>query len=268
MGGEGPGGSDILTVVAEAGAADAIVVDPGSVATLGLSGPQAGVGTVTLNMMPITYSGIEDLSVIGNSAVGALDTLVVNDDGGDNVWDVQAGADPLNPTDVIQIDDREAISYSGFDTVELANATGGTENHFRIHPTSLTGFDTRFTVTGDGDDVLELVGTANNDTFTQTTATRFTTNGVAIDFTTMSIATVVLTGLAGDDTATVDLSTLDAGVSVVQYDAGGPVASDLLTVTLTSSGAITQARIPSRVWWWTPRSHPLDRKSITPAWSD
>src|SRR6185436_12705189 len=109
------------------------------------------------------------------------------------------------------------------------------------YPNTVAG---TFTVSGDGDDVLELLGTGNDDAFTQPSATRFAVNGRNINFTaaagTPSVSTVKLIGLDGDDNFSVNLATLDITVTNVIVEAGQPTASDELNLTVTANGTVSQ----------------------------
>jgi hypothetical protein len=226
--GGGPGNSDVLTINHEAGALDTFFVSPSAT---------PGEGNVIAGFASVDYIGVEHLQLIGSSV--DEDTLSVFEAGGDELWTVTSGPNiGGGTTDRIQIEGRESIDYQTFDTVDLNNFTG--DDIFRIHPTTLSNFVTQFTVLGDLDDTLELVGTNNNDTFTQTAPTQFTTNGVAIDFGGGSISTIRLLGDDGDDSFTVDLSTLDAGVQRVVVDGGLPTASDVVNLTVTAAGVVTQ----------------------------
>jgi hypothetical protein len=227
--GGGPGNSDVLRINDQAGVADFLFVAPAAA---------PGEGSIFAGGPTVGYVGIEHIQLLASGDPG--DTLSVVDDGGDNNWTVSGGpAIGGIPTDRIQIDSRETIDYQSFDMVDVNNFSG--TDVFSIHPTTLSNFATSFTVNGDGDDTLELVGRVNNDVFTQTGANQFTTNGVAIDFGAVSISTVRLVGDDGDDTFTVDLSTLDpGGVTTVVVDGGQPTASDVVNLTVTAAGTVTQ----------------------------
>ncbi|MFV2069643.1 MAG: beta strand repeat-containing protein, partial [Pirellulales bacterium] len=193
--GDGPGGSDELWVNDQPQAADAIVVTPAVLTTLGSTVTQPGSGTVTANLTPISYIGIEHLLLNASDDPG--DTLTVNDDSRDNTWDVSRGV----VGDLIQIAGRESLEYLGFEDVTLNN-TYGTDT-FNVYPTQLTGFSDAFTVHGDSatapepvDDVLHIFGTPAADVVTSNADT-LTTNGVPIT--------------AGVNLAEVQLSTLEGG---------------------------------------------------------
>ncbi|MFO0867988.1 MAG: dockerin type I domain-containing protein [Pirellulales bacterium] len=224
--GGSPGGSDLLVINDVVGANDAFLVAPAF---------QRTNGTVFVNAWATNYAGVEHLQL---NASGDVDQLTVQDDASDSNWDISAG--PVFG-DRVQINDRESIDYNGFDAVRLQNIFGS--DVFRVHPTSLNGFVTSFTVIGDGNDKLDLVGTNNVDTFTQTTATQFTVNAVPIDF--ANVSTLQLTGLQNTDNFTADLSTLAGGVSNLIVDGGEPSAnSDTLNLTVAANARITQSVDP------------------------
>ena len=231
--GGGPSGSDVVTVLDEVGAANAFTLNQAAV---------PGEGTVTVDAGALAYVGIEHVQLLASGDLG--DALTVIDDGGDNTWTAAAGpmiavgGIPM-PSDRIQIGSRETIDYITFDTVELRNAILS-DDTFNIHPTHLFNFFFSFTVDGDGDDVLNLIGRDLPDTFLQSSATQFTVNSVPIDFSPVSIGTIGLLGAGGDDAFTVDLSLLDAGVRTVIVEAGQPTASDVLNLTVPTDGVITQ----------------------------
>jgi Ca2+-binding RTX toxin-like protein len=161
--GGSPGGSDVLQVLGTIAVADSM--------SLGLSDTRTN-GDLVLNLTSlISYRGVEHLQLDGN---GGADSLTVRGPGvvGDNLWTVDRGAFG----DSVQVDDRESIEYFEFATVSLINEFG--TDRFVINPTSLTGYSTSFTVTGDNniplqpsDDVLELVGTPGSDLVTSNSTT-------------------------------------------------------------------------------------------------
>ncbi|MCO6453692.1 MAG: CHRD domain-containing protein [Pirellulaceae bacterium] len=180
--GGGPGASDVLQVNDVFGAADTFIVNPGF---------DNGQGTVTVNALPVAYLGVEHVLLQASSDAG--DALTVNDDLADNAWTVLAG--PIFG-DRVQIDQRESVDFTGFDTVDLENDFG--TDVFNIYPTNLTGFTGSFTVTGaTPDDVLNLFGTPAGDAITSAAAD-VTVNGVTITAGT-GLALTAIHGLEGDD---------------------------------------------------------------------
>ena len=202
--GGGPGGSDLAQIVGSAGIVDAFEVIPGSVAG---DGAVSGVGAT------VVYQGVESLNLFGDP--GEADSLVVNDDLADNVWEVDAGT--LLDGDRIQIDDREVIEYTGFATVELRETLINVSDvdSFLVHPTGLRGFGTSLTIVGDGPfDRLELIGTVGADTVTSTAAT-ILMNGVPVSFTSGTFGQIGISTAEGNDsivlTDIVDPKVIDAG---------------------------------------------------------
>ena len=120
--GGGPGGSDRLTMLDATGSADDIVIQLGN---------QTGNGSVSVNSVATTYTGIEHIAVDGSDDVG--DNLTVRDDGGSNTWTVTTGPDE----DRIQVTGRESIDYRDFVNVNLNNSGG--PDLFRILPTGCQG---------------------------------------------------------------------------------------------------------------------------------
>ncbi|MFO0819097.1 MAG: dockerin type I domain-containing protein [Pirellulales bacterium] len=223
--GGSPGGSDLLVINDVIGADDNFLVFPDA---------QRTNGTVIVNAWFANYAGIEHLQL---DASGDADTLAIFDDGADNAWDVSASGFG----DLVQIDNRESIEYDNFDTVTLLNFFGS--DVFTVHPTDLSGFNTSFTVAGDGDDKLNLVGTNNADAFTHTAAAEYTVNGVAIDF--AGVTTLQLTGLQNTDTFSADLSLLAGGVNNLVVDGGEPSANnDVVNLTVAANARITQSVDP------------------------
>ena len=202
--GGGPGGSDLAQIVGSAGVADAFEVIPGSLAG---DGAVLGVGAT------VVYQGVESLNLFGDP--GEADSLIVNDDLADNVWEIDAGT--LLDGDRIQIDDREVIEYTGFDTVELRETYINVSDvdSFLVHPAGLRGFATSLTIVGDGAfDSLELIGTVGDDTVTSTAAT-ILMNGVPVSFTSGTLGQIGISTAEGNDsivlTDIVDPKVIDAG---------------------------------------------------------
>jgi hypothetical protein len=182
-GGE-PGGSDSLSIVGAAAVDETFVVNPGS---------QPTNGEVLVDAVVNAYTGIEHLYLAGNA--GDLDALTINDDLRDNLWTVSAGF----VGDLVQIDGRESIDVSDFDTISLDNIFGS--DRFEVYPTNLVSFATSLTINGDAaglvDDVLAIYGTAAVDTVTAAGA-EITTNGVAVTAG-ANLVSVEVYGLAGND---------------------------------------------------------------------
>jgi len=214
--GGGPSGSDVLTIHDESGADDSLVVTPGFAAGNGLVDVNAGTLTVP-------YVGIEHILML---ASGDQDTLVINDDLADNDWTVNGG--PVYG-DRVQIGSRESFDYAGFDSVELVNRFG--TDVFHVHPTDLVGFASSFTVTGNGDDVLEAVGTGAADAFTAVPGT-VTVNGVSVQWS--GLSQLNLTGLEGSDTF--DVTAIAVAVFV---DGGDPIGVSGDTLNVTAIGDAT-----------------------------
>ncbi|MCU0878232.1 MAG: Ig-like domain-containing protein, partial [Pirellulaceae bacterium] len=182
-GGE-PGGSDSLSIVGAAAVDETFVVNPGN---------QPTNGEVLVDAVVNAYTGIEHLYLAGNA--GDLDALTINDDLRDNLWTVSAGF----VGDLVQIDGRESIDVSDFDTISLDNNFGS--DRFEVFPTNLVSFATSLTINGDIagpiDDVLAISGTAAADAVTAA-GSAITTNGVTVTAGT-NLAGVEVHGLAGDD---------------------------------------------------------------------
>jgi hypothetical protein len=230
--GGGPGSSDTLQVNDRAGLADTFDV------TLAAT-PTDGQINLNLGATVLDYVGVEHLTIAASD--NTLDALTINEPGGDNVWTVSGGPAIPQQTDRVQIEGRETIDYTLLNSVTLNNFTG--VDVFRIYPTGLTQYNNAagsFTVAGDGDDVLELVGTANDDSFSQTVATRFTVNGQNIDLVAGSLDTVRLVGGDGDDAFGLNVATLDGGVTAVVVEGGAPAASDTLSVTVPGAATVAQ----------------------------
>lgn len=212
--GGSPGASDVLTVLGADGTDEAFIVMPGFA---------NGDGTVWVDMIPIDYTGVEHVLLRANA--GDADSLTINDDAADNAWEVFAG--PIYG-DRVQIDARESIDYVDFETVELANTFG--TDVFRVHPSDLVGFDASLTVSGDGDDVLEIVGTGTADIVTLVTGE--VSLGTTVAY--RGIGQLNVLTLEGDDQVLVDV---DAGsgsdlIGVpIAYDGG--VGHDTLTISGT-----------------------------------
>ena len=217
--GGGPGGSDSLTIIGAVAAVDAFTVTPST---------QPHNGAVLVNAVNNLYTGIEHLFLTGNA--GDSDTLLVNDDGRDNTWNVSAGT----VGDLVQVDGRESIDYNNFRDVTLTNGLG--TDLFRVWPTNLTGYTNSLTINGDAtgvDDVLEVYGTPAADTVT-TTANVITTNSRPVTAGVNLVELKIVT-LGGNDTVTVALSVAGAR-NVIDLGAG----NDTLTAT-TSSGVAVYA---------------------------
>lgn len=215
--GGGPGGSDTLSLAGIAGVGEAFRVVPGVI---------AGDGIVFVDAVAHSYTGIEHILLEGQ--IGDADTLRIDDDGRDNVWDVGAGS----LGDLVQIAGRESIEYRLFQ-VRLVN-TAGTDL-FRVAPSNLVQFVTSFTVEGDAgaplDDVLEIVGTAGNDNFSST-ASVIVTNGVGITVG-ANLAEVRVKALDGDDVIDIDLNLVgvrkivDAGAGNDIVDMSGTIDANI-----------------------------------------
>jgi hypothetical protein len=224
--GGGPGGSDSLSVNGAAGVTESFVVTPAIA-------PHDGL--VEVNAVDMPYTGIEHIFLDGNTP--ASDTLVINDDSRDNVWDVSAGT----AGDLVQIDGRESIDYDDFSDVELVNTSG--TDLFRVRPTNLVGFDNEFRVTGDAglpiDDVLQLIGTpGDDDVFAATPPGNIVeVNGVEITAG-ANLIEVQVTTLAGDDV--IDLSLDLAGVRI-SVDSGAGFDSIDMSGTVAASSVIIHA---------------------------
>jgi len=219
-----PGSSDLVRINGEAGADDDLIITPNFVPGNGIVGVNAG-------MLNIGYAGVEHLLVVGNP--GDADTLLIRDDESDNLWTVDAG--PIF-VDRVQLDGRESFDYAGFNDVTLDNFFG--VDVFRVHPTALTGFSNSLTVAGDGDDVLEVIGTGNADTLSSNPGggTQGTAAGNGVDVLFGGLDTIKLVGGDGDDIINVLPIT---GVTTV-VDAGEPSASDVLNVLVAGNARVTQ----------------------------
>ena len=232
----GAGGGERLGVLGAVGVAQAFTVSSGLV---------PGEGRVGVDTLGIPYRGLGHLflgDLIPNGG-SQTDSLVIYDDFADNTWNVGGG----RVGDLVQIDAREAIDITGFNTVELVNR-GGTD-HFRVAPTNMTySFITSFTVTGDGatanapaDDVLELVGTPAVDHVTST-ANAVTVNGVTITVGTplagpATLAEIQVNTLAGDDSITLALG-LTGVRKVVDAGAGNDTVNVSTMADATIYGGI------------------------------
>ncbi|WP_237607275.1 CHRD domain-containing protein [Roseimaritima sediminicola] len=203
--GGGPGGSDVLTVVGAAGTDEEFTVTPAF---------DRGDGQVDVaggGALAIPYVGIEHVLLQANG--GDTDNLTVNEDASDNQWTVDAG--PIFG-DRIQIDDRESIDFVGFNDVTLDNGFGS--DVFSIHPTNLVGLDNELIVrsAGNSQDVLCVVGTEADDSFTSDTDT-ITLDGIDVTAGDTGFAEVRVESLGGNDSITLALDL--AGVRKV-IDAG------------------------------------------------
>ncbi|HND55042.1 MAG TPA: hypothetical protein PLV92_21660, partial [Pirellulaceae bacterium] len=231
--GDNSGGDDQLTINNQSGALDQFTVVPSAFGSPRYS------GTISANATTVQYLGVGHIRLHGNAADG--DDLSVFDVGlGDNHWSVKAGPNG----DLIQIDDRESIEYTSIDAVSVVNVATSSDV-FGIEPTSLSNYAS-FTVTGDGNDTLHLIGTDNADTTSQVASMAYTVNGKRIDWTASSISTLKLDGGDRADTFTVDLATLDAGVSDVEVAGGessasGATTADILNVNVAASVRVTQS---------------------------
>ncbi len=221
--GGGPGGSDVLWINGDAGAVESFSVNPANT---------PGDGQVSVNALDNNYTGIEHVFVVGNVAA---DSLTVNDDGRDNIWDVSKGTNG----DLVQIAGRESIDYKAFGAVALTN-TAGTDL-FRVAPTNLSGYLTSLTVNGDAaagaepvDDVLELIGTPAVDIVTLNGSV-VTVNSKAVTVGNANIVEVRVTALAGNDSITATADALSGIRRVVDAGAG----NDTVNLSLiTSAGEV------------------------------
>ncbi len=220
IGGDNGGGSDTLQINDVAAAADTFEVNPNFA---------AGNGNVDVNAgtLIVPYDGIEHLLLLASGDAG--DVLTINDDLADNTWSVAAG--PIFG-DRVQIDDRESIDLNGFDNVTLEN-TFGTDT-FNVHPDQLTGFTGELNVlaVGAGNDVLNLIGTEDDDVFTSDADT-ITLNGVSVTAGNTNFAEVRVTSLGGVDNINLDLAlagvrkVVDAGSGNDIIDLSGTMDADI-----------------------------------------
>ncbi len=216
--GGGPGNSDLVSILGE----------PGANITVSPNGPD-GEGTVLLNGTSVAYSGVEDLHLLGG------DKLTINGTLAENRWEVERGS--LLYGTRVQIDDRELIEFGQFYEVELCNAVipiGGADV-FRVHPAYIGNL----TVTGTGEDVLQIIGTGGDDVarLTPTTAT-------------LSLTTVTFSGMtqldflaqSGDDELLVDVDAAGGSDLIgvpITYDGGE--GSDLLTISGTPAAGSAES---------------------------
>lgn len=189
--GGGPGGSDRLTVLDTTGSADDIVIQLGT---------QSGNGSVSVNSVATTYTGIEHIAVDASDDSG--DNLNVRDEGGSNTWTVTTGPDE----DRIQVTGRESIDYRDFVNVNLTNSGG--PDLFQVAPTGLRGYSGTLTATGAAasplTDVLEIIGSSGNDAVSSTTSV-VTMNGKKVGAGS-NLVEVRVFGLAGNDQIDLDLN--------------------------------------------------------------
>ena len=223
LGGD-PGDSDVLLVDHSLGLNDrnySVDYPPGVA-------DDAGVVAENANGF-LDFAGIEKLQLVGN---GVGDKLQLNDDFGDNVWQIGPGPAVFGDSVRSQIDARTPVDFQDFDLVVFNNSAG--VDRFVVSPDRLpvdgnpTDVDYRIDGVLVGNpprarDVLEIRGTGYNDVVFVTDTT--VTLGVAMEY--LDIATLVVATGEGDDRLQVDASAAVV-TTPVMFDGG--TGSDLLQV--------------------------------------
>ena len=228
--GDGPSGSDLLQVFGAATVDEDFQVYPGGI---------AGDGTVTVNAVPVLYTGIEDIQLFANAIGGDIDNITIHDDTADNLWVVDNGT-LLNGTR-LQIDDRETFEFEGFNDATLQNGSAAPTgiDSFEVHLTTARfGLSGVFTIAGAASDTLRVIGTDDPDTTTlvpgggvQGTVTM---NGNALQF--GGLTEVDLVGLSSPDTFNVT----PLPVVEVFVEGGDPVDNDVINLTASGDVRLTQ----------------------------
>ncbi|MGE0755391.1 MAG: beta strand repeat-containing protein, partial [Pirellulaceae bacterium] len=230
--GQGPGGSDSLTVVSNDAAIEAFAVALGTL---------PGDGNVQVNAVNTPYTGMEHVVLDGSDA--DTDNLTIADDSRDNVWTISGG--PLvggQLADRVQITGRESLDYVDFNNVTLNNQSG--TDSFVVYPTNLGQFAGAFTVNGDAgaptDDVLTLVGTPGNDTVTSPAVGPIVSvNGTRITAG-ANLAEIRVLTLDGNDNINLDLDLPgdDAVRKVIDAGAGNDIVDMLGSVDADIFGGL------------------------------
>ncbi|HPM84167.1 MAG TPA: hypothetical protein PLF81_25865, partial [Candidatus Anammoximicrobium sp.] len=218
------GSTDFLQVIEETGENETFHVFPDT--TFGDGGIRVDTASDSL---PIYYESAEWVNLYGGSIIyGDDDDLVIHDDTANNLWWVTGGSDPN--TVRVTIDQHSPIEYFGFNDVMLMNGPASPTgfDRFRIDATILTvASDGDFTVHGAGADVLEALGTGQDDWFRVVAwggpQGTVAVNGSAVRF--GGLASLDLIGLEGNDWFNVDVDA-SAGSDVISVpiniDGGGP----------------------------------------------
>ncbi len=180
----------------------------------------------------LDFSGIEHLQMLGN---GTSDVLQLNDDFGDNTWQIAPGPAILVAAARSAIDGRTPVDFEQFDHVRFANNAG--VDRFEVSPKRLTGSISYEVVGVDTNvpsarfvDTLVILGSGEsdgedpaNDPFIVTDTA--VTLGQTIQYS--QLGGLELHGLGGDDTLQVDSSAAPVRTPMV-FDGGA--GSDTLQV--------------------------------------